>query len=78
VPWIAYHVPAGSRLTVRYTITRNARVVAHGRQRAVLLPDENVMFTVAFGSGRRRRYTLAATVRDRRGQFEKHLVVLVS
>jgi len=78
IPWIAYHVPAGSRLTVTYTITRNARVVARGRQRAVLLPDENVMFTVAFGSARRRRYTLAATVRDHRGHFEKHLVVLVS
>jgi hypothetical protein len=78
VPWIAYHVPAGSRLNVWYTITRNGRVVAHGRQRSRLLRDENVMFTVAFGSARRRRYTLAATVRDHRGQFEKHLVLLVS
>jgi hypothetical protein len=78
VPWIAYHVPPGSRLSVRYTITRNGRVMARGGQRARLLPDENVMFTVAFGSGRRRRYTLSATVRDRKGQFEKHLVVLVS
>ena len=78
VPWIAYHVRAGSRLTVSYTITRNGRVVSRGRQRSTLLPDENVTFTVAFGAGRRRRYTLAATVRDHRGIFEKHLVVLVS
>jgi hypothetical protein len=78
VPWIAYHVRAGSPLTVWYTISRNGKVVARGRQSSTLLPDQNVMFTVAFGSGRRRRYTLAATVRDRRGQFEQHLVVLVS
>jgi hypothetical protein len=78
VPWIAYHVPAGSRLDVKYTITGNGRVVARGGQRSRLLPDENVMFTVDFGAGRRRRYTLVATVRDHRGQFEKHLVVLVS
>jgi Cellulase (glycosyl hydrolase family 5) len=78
VPWIAYHVPPGSRLIVTYTIRRNGRVVARGRQRAKLLPDENVMFTVDFGAGRRRRYTLAATVRDHRRQFETHLVDLVS
>ena len=78
VPWIAYHVPPGARLNVSYTITRNGRVVSRGRQRSTLLRDENVMFTPAFGAGRRRRYTLTATVRDHRGQFEKHLVVLVS
>jgi hypothetical protein len=78
VPWIAYHVRAGSPLNITYTITRNGRVVARGRQRAKLLPIQNVMFTVPFGAGRRRRYTLSATVRDHRGQFEKHLVLLVS
>jgi hypothetical protein len=78
VPWLLYHVPPGAPLIVRYTIRRHGIVVARGRQLSTLLRDGNVMFAVAFGAGRRRRYTLAATVRDQRGQFETHLVDLVS
>jgi hypothetical protein len=87
VPWVAYHVPAGSKLEVTYTITRNvvnARgrphdpVLAKGHDPAVLQRNGYVTFTVHTGLDRTSRYTLAAVVHDHKGTAEEHYVLVIS
>jgi hypothetical protein len=79
VPWLAYHLPVGTRLEVTYTIGRNGNVKGRGRAPAILQRNAYITFPVAFGADRRSRYTLSAVVRDpRKGLFERHLVLLIS
>jgi hypothetical protein len=77
MPFIAWHDPAGTTLSLTYTIKKGTSTVATGQPAVTLERDQDVTFNANYTPVAGQAYTLTVTVKDTHGESESHMVALI-